>query len=54
MESFYKVSIKNNKEEHVSCVNPDLYGYRFFNFISKEVIINEKINRDKDIKLDNP
>ena len=52
MESFYKVTIKNNKEQYVSCVRPDIYGTRFYDFLCKEVIVNEKINSEKDLKLD--
>ena len=42
-ESLYKVNIKNNKAEHVSAVNPNLYASRFVNFMSKEVIVNEDL-----------
>ena len=48
MESYYKVHIKNNKEELVSCVNPDLYSRRFYKFLSKDVIINEDVEKETD------
>ena len=53
LESYYKVTLKNQKEELVSCVRPELYGKRFIKFMNKEVIINEEIEQQKDIKLDN-
>lgn len=40
-ESFWKVTIKNNKEILVSAVRPEVYGKRFINFMDKEVFVNE-------------
>lgn len=51
-ESYYKTTIKNRKKYLVSCVEPNLYAKRFNSFIMKEVIVNETINREKEIKLD--
>jgi len=51
LESYYKVNFKNNKKELVSCVPPELYASRFYNFLVKEVIINEKIAKEKELRL---
>lgn len=48
LESFYKVQIKNQNSKLVSCVEPNLYGDRFIEFIKKEVIINEDLNKERD------
>lgn len=42
IESFWKVSIKNNKDVLVSAVNHELYASRFIKFINSEVITNEE------------
>lgn len=52
MESFYKVTIKNNKPENVSCVEPIRYAKRFTKFILRQVIVNEALERQKDRRLD--
>ena len=52
VESYYKVHIKNQKAELVSCVHPDLYGRRFIDFMTKEVIVNEELSEEKNLNLD--
>ena len=52
LESFYKVVIKNQKAENVSCVNSELYGNRFLEFMNKEVFINEDKRRENSTKVD--
>ena len=51
-ESFYKTTIKNNKPENVSCVEPNRYARRFTKFILRQVIVNEANERLKDKRMD--
>jgi len=52
VESFYKVNLKNQDMKKVSCVNYDIYGDRFLEFMIKEVFINEDLRREIDMKID--
>lgn len=51
IESFFKVTVKNNNEYLVSAVNPDLYGHRFEKFMQEEVIINEELKSKENIEM---
>ena len=50
-ESFWKTTMKNNKQELVSAIHPTPYGNRFIEFMNKEVIINEESKRKTNSKL---
>ena len=50
-ESFWKVTCRNRKEWLVSAVHPGIYGDRFKWFMKKEVIINEDIQKERNVEL---
>lgn len=54
MESWYKVSFKNQKKEEVSCVEPRLYCSRFKSFIANQVLVNEDDLKEHEVKLSMP